>query len=438
MSFTKAKRTDAYLRLGLIGPAGSGKTATALILAKLMGCKKIAVIDTEGGRASEYVGRAFPEHGITGVEFDVDRPTLFHPDEYVARINDAVKCGYDCLVIDSLSHEYIGEGGLLQIVDENGEQGKKTFTSGWKVATPMHQRFLTTLISSKIHLICTMRAKTEYVLETRNGKQVPRKIGLGPVQRDGTDHEFSVLGMMDMDNTMTVAKSTYGNIPLGKEYPKPGAELAKLLSEWLNRDVVQPVATPAAVVAAGTSPTPAKRTPPVASDEMTDAEAAAILETAKIPVKAAPITASSVPTGAGVPVKGDSKAGDASREAEPVYVSILKGNGGADDLRHAAVGMLHAKGTLKPDQGLEDFPPALRKYIEDAPSAYRDYCKVHQLMVKDPAFEKNATAWLIEQKRLKPGQTWHAIVPQMAAAIAAGPEKFQKAIATWVAAKAAK
>lgn len=225
MGFKKATKKQAWLRLALIGPSGSGKTYTALNLAKHLG-NKIAVIDTEHGSASKYADI---------FEFDVMELDSFHPQRYIDGIHEAQAAGYDVLIIDSLSHAWMGKDGALELVDRAAKrsQSNNTFFA-WREVTPLHNALVEAILAARMHVIVTMRAKTEYVVETNEkGKQVPRKVGLAPVQRDGLEYEFDVVADMDLDNNMIVTKTRCSALA-GAVIPKPGEEVANILKAWLS------------------------------------------------------------------------------------------------------------------------------------------------------------------------------------------------------------
>lgn len=181
-AFQKATRKKAKARIGIVGPAGSGKTYSALQLAFGMG-GKVAVIDTEHGSADLYA-----ELG----EYDV-APILppFTVQKYLNLIKEAEK-SYDIVIVDSLSHAWAGTGGLLEEVDKRSGSGNK-FTA-WRDITPLHNSLIDAILQSPAHIICTMRSKTEYVIEENDkGKKVPRKVGMAPVQREGMDYEFTLV-----------------------------------------------------------------------------------------------------------------------------------------------------------------------------------------------------------------------------------------------------
>lgn len=223
--FKRATKSQAKLRMALMGPSGSGKTFTALSVAQALG--SVAVIDTEHGSASKYGDR---------FTFDVLELTDYHPQQYIDAIRAAGEAGsYDVLVIDSLSHAWSGSGGVLEIVDQAAKKSdsKNTFAA-WRDATPLHNQLVEALLAAPLHLIVTMRSKTEYVLERdERGKMTPRKVGLAPIQRVGMEYEFDVIGEMDMQNMLTVGKTRIPKLPTGKVIPEPGANLGETLKAWL-------------------------------------------------------------------------------------------------------------------------------------------------------------------------------------------------------------
>lgn len=224
MQIRKAERKKAKLRLGISGASGSGKTWSALEIATGMG-GKIGMIDTEAGRGELY-GSDF--------EYDIIRlEAPYSPDRYIEAIKTFEKAGYDILIIDSLSHAWVGEGGVLSIVDK---AGANSFTQGWRVGTPKQNALIEALTTSKMHIITTLRVKTEYVVEKNDrGKSEPRKIGLSPVQRDGLEYEFTIF--MDI-NQEHVAHITKDNTKMyDQQYVKPNKEMGEHLMTWLNTGV---------------------------------------------------------------------------------------------------------------------------------------------------------------------------------------------------------
>jgi energy-coupling factor transporter ATP-binding protein EcfA2 len=229
MAFQKATKKEAKLRLALIGPSGSGKTYTALTLAThLVPNGKIAVIDTERGSASKYADL---------FNFDVQELETFHPKQYINAIAEAEAAGYDVLVIDSLSHAWMGRDGALELVDKAARRnGNGNSWAAWRDVTPLHNALVDAMLAASLHVIVTMRSKMEYVQDKdEKGKSVIRKIGLQPVQRDGLEYEFDVIGDMDQDNTLIVSKTRCPSL-VGAVISRPNADLATVLAQWLRAE----------------------------------------------------------------------------------------------------------------------------------------------------------------------------------------------------------
>lgn len=227
-SFHPATRTASKARIALAGPSGSGKTYTALTFAHTLG-DRVAVIDTERGSASKYAG-------LNGWAFDTVTPDSFSPDSLVALLGEAAE--YDVVVVDSLSHYWMGVDGMLEQADKLKSRNN-TF-SGWKEARPAERRMIDALVSHPGHVIVTMRTKTEYVIEENDrGKKEPRKVGMKPEQREGIEYEFDVVGELDFDNTLTVSKSRIHTLAKAV-VPMPGSEFAEKIADWLSEGVQVP------------------------------------------------------------------------------------------------------------------------------------------------------------------------------------------------------
>ena len=226
LQFRKAIKCDAKLRFAVCGPSGSGKTYTLLALATELG-GPIAVVDTEHGSASKYADI---------FEFDVLELDSYDPLRLIEIIDYAVANHYRVLCIDSLSHFWMGKDGELEKVDRAARrmQTPNGFAA-WKQVTPIHNALIDKIIGAPLHILVSMRAKTEWVLERddRSGKTVPRKVGLAPVMRDGIEYEFDVCGDLDQENTLLITKTRCPRLA-GGIFPKPGKELADVLKEWLG------------------------------------------------------------------------------------------------------------------------------------------------------------------------------------------------------------
>jgi len=223
--FKKAERTRSKLRLALIGPSGSGKTYSALLIAEGLG-GRIAVVDTENGSASLY-------SDLT--DYDVcELQAPFTAEKYINAIQEAERGGYQVLVIDSLSHAWAGQGGLLDQHDKitKSSSSKNSFMA-WREITPLHNKLVDSIVQSSCHVIITLRTKTSYEVQERDGKKVPVKIALDPVFRAGIEYEATVC--LDLSVSGHVATATKDRTSLfDGQYFVPGRDTGQILKEWLS------------------------------------------------------------------------------------------------------------------------------------------------------------------------------------------------------------
>ncbi len=219
--FKKAERKQAKLRLALAGPSGSGKTMSALLMAKGLG-GRIAVIDTEHGSASLYADIA---------DFDVlELHAPYSPERYAEAITAAEQSGYSVLIIDSYSHEWTGSGGCLESNEKLAHQKFKGNTwAAWNETTPRHRKLTDKILTSPLHIICTMRSKTETV--QGEGKKVI-KLGMKSEQRDGTDYEFTVV--LDITHDGHGAIASKDRTKLFDQPEVISEETGRRLLAWLN------------------------------------------------------------------------------------------------------------------------------------------------------------------------------------------------------------
>ena len=230
-------------------------TFSALAIASHLG-GRVALIDTERGSAKKYATRegeqADPKRGKFDF-FHLDLET-YDPRKYVEAIEAAEAEGFNVLIIDSLSHAWMGKGGALEMVDNAAKKGGNSYTA-WRDVTPLQNQLVDAIVGAKMHVIATMRSKTEYVVEKNDkGKSVPRKVGTQPIQREGMEYEFDVTADMTDEGVMVIDKTRCPELA-GKVFRQPGKDVADILREWLaDGDVV-----PTPVVA---DPSPAPVPPP--------------------------------------------------------------------------------------------------------------------------------------------------------------------------------
>ena len=230
MKFQKAKKSQAKLRLCLVAPSGAGKTYTALSVASGLG-NKIAVVDTEHASAALYADEF-------GKEYDTLQLTSFEVENYIEAIELASREGYDVLIIDSLSHAWAGKGGILEFVDKAAKRSGNNF-AGWRDATPKHNQLVEAILAAPIHIICTLRSKVEHIVENVKGRTQVRKVGMQPIQRDGVEYEFTIVGDMTQEHDLIITK-TRAAFLADAVINKPGRKLGEQLREWLDAGEAAP------------------------------------------------------------------------------------------------------------------------------------------------------------------------------------------------------
>lgn len=196
MELRKTNRSKAKIRLALQGPSGSGKTYSSLLIAHGL-CSdwsKIAVIDTENKSADLY--SHLGDYNV------ITLSAPFSPERYTEAIQTCENAEMEVIIIDSLSHEWEGDGGILET---HSQMIGNSFTN-WSKITPRHNALVQRILSSTSHIIATVRSKQEYVLAEKNGKQVPEKVGMKGIQRDGLEYDFTVVFELDIANNATCTK----------------------------------------------------------------------------------------------------------------------------------------------------------------------------------------------------------------------------------------
>ena len=237
MQFQPAQRKRAKLRLGIAGPSGSGKTYSALSIASGLALwNKIAVIDIENGSAELYA------HLGSYSVLTLTAP--YDPDKYIAAIHLAEQSGFEVIIIDSLSHAWNGEGGIL---DQQGKAADSKYRgnswAAWREFTPKHNALVEAMLKSPCHIIGTLRSKTEYAQVTENGKTIVKKLGLAPIQRDGMEYEFTVF--LDLSTEHIASASKDRTSLFDGQYFRPDKSTGHNLLAWLNNEATSSAATPA-------------------------------------------------------------------------------------------------------------------------------------------------------------------------------------------------
>jgi hypothetical protein len=235
MQLRKSNRSQAKIRIALQGASGSGKTYSSLLLAYGL-CQdwsKIAVIDTENQSADLY--SHLGQYNVLTLQ------PPFSPERYIEALSTCEASGMEVIIIDSLSHEWEGEGGILDI---HGNMAGNSFTN-WAKITPRHNSLVQKILHSNAHIIVTVRSKQDYVITEKNGKQVPEKVGLKAVQRDGLEYDFSIVFELDINHQAVCSKDRTQlfaqKIPFKIE-PQTGQKIR----EWCNggQGNIEPVMDP--------------------------------------------------------------------------------------------------------------------------------------------------------------------------------------------------
>jgi hypothetical protein len=231
--FARATKKKVKLRVLIASPAGGGKTQGALSIASGLG-GRTAVIDTERSSASHYSDR-----------FDFDALDLgppYSPERFIEAIKAAESGGYNNLIIDSITHEWDGAGGVLEINEQLAQAKYRGNTwSAWSDSTPRHRAFIDAMLQCNMHVIATARSKTETV--QGEDKKV-RKIGMKIEQRGSIEYEFSVV--WEIDHSSHMASATKDRTRLFGDPSHLTAETGKVLLKWLDSGV-EPLPTEAEI-----------------------------------------------------------------------------------------------------------------------------------------------------------------------------------------------
>lgn len=223
MQLQQASRKRAKIKMALQGPSGSGKTMSALLAAFGL-CKdwtKIAVIDTENHSAELYSD--IGQYNVVNIG------APYSPEKYMEAIRLCEQSGIDVIIIDSISHEWEGSGG---IIDVHSNMAGNSFTN-WGKLTPRHNAFIQAILQSSCHIIGTIRTKQDYVLSEKNGKMVPEKVGLKGITRDGMDYEFTLVLDIDMKHNASASKDRTGLFSSKPEF-RINVDTGKTIADWCN------------------------------------------------------------------------------------------------------------------------------------------------------------------------------------------------------------
>lgn len=231
MQLQKATRKKVKLRLGLSAVAGGGKTYSALLLAKglVNDWDKIAVIDTENNSASLY--------SHLGEFNTIELTAPYSPERYIQAIDTCVNAGMECIIIDSITHEWDGKGGCLEIADQvtQASNSKNSYTA-WAKVTPRHQAFIDKILQCPAHVITTVRRKQDYDMVKDGNKTQVVKVGMKEVTREGFEYELTCNFNLETSHYCTASKDRTG-LFMGKDPFIVTEETGKMIKEWCESGV---------------------------------------------------------------------------------------------------------------------------------------------------------------------------------------------------------
>ena len=220
LNLRQSSKKQAKIKLALAGASGCGKTYSSLLIAYGMtnNWSKIAIIDAENGSADLYAHLG--NYNVLVLK------SPYTPENYIRAIEICEQAGMEVIILDSISHlwEY-----LLEI---HSQMQGNSFTN-WGKITPRQTAFVQKILTSKCHIIATMRTKQDYVLNEKNGKMIPEKVGLKTVMRDGIDYEFTIVLDIDMKHNAKASKDRTGLFMDKPEFiitPETG----KTILNWCN------------------------------------------------------------------------------------------------------------------------------------------------------------------------------------------------------------
>ncbi|EIJ38104.1 hypothetical protein JoomaDRAFT_1084 [Galbibacter orientalis DSM 19592] len=222
MRLQTAQRQQVRLKIGLSGASGFGKTYSALLIAYgiTQDWSKIALIDTENGSGSLYA------HLGNYNVLELNAP--YSPERYIEAIKYCEKAKMEVIIIDSISHEWQGKGGCLEIHEKLGGRFQD-----WSKITPRHAAFIDSILQSNCHIITTARRKIEYSLDTdQNGKVKVTKVGTKEETRSGFEYELTVSFELINDNHLAKASKDRTGLFMNKPEFIVNQSTGKKLIQW--------------------------------------------------------------------------------------------------------------------------------------------------------------------------------------------------------------
>lgn len=220
MKLIKSNRQKTKIKMALQGPAGSGKTYSSILIASGLISKdlsKVAVIDSENGSSNLYA-----EMG----DYNVLVLDNYSPENYIKAIEVCEREGMEVIIIDSITHAW------EFLLEYHSSLSGNSFTN-WSKITPRQKAFMQKILNCKCHVICTMRTKQDYVINQKEGKFIPEKVGLKAVQRDGVEYEFTIILDLNIKHFANSSKDRTG-LFMDKSEFKITKGIGTQIKKWCN------------------------------------------------------------------------------------------------------------------------------------------------------------------------------------------------------------
>ena len=224
MKLQTAQRHQVKLRLGLSGASGFGKSYSALLLANGItnDWSRVAIIDTENNSASLY------SHLGNFNVLSLEEP--YSPERYIEAIQTCEMAKMEVIIVDSITQEWQGKGGCLQIHEQLGGRFQD-----WAKVSPRHQAFIDAILQSEAHMITTVRSKIDYSMDSAsNGKTKVVKHGLKSITREGFEYELTA--NFELINEHHMAKASKDRTGLFMDRPEfvINSATGRKLMQWCN------------------------------------------------------------------------------------------------------------------------------------------------------------------------------------------------------------
>ncbi len=220
MQLRQSERKKAKIKLAIQGGAGSGKTYSSILLAQGLSkdLSNVAIIDTENGSADLYAHLG--NYNVLTLQ------SPFTPEKYIKAIDVCLKAQMSVIILDSISHAWD------YLIDYHSQLTGNSFTN-WNKVMPLHKSLINKVLQADAHIIATMRTKQDYVLNQKDGKYVPEKVGLKAIQKEGVDYEFTIVFDIDIKHLVQCSKDRTGLFMNKPEFIINSSTGQKIL-EWCN------------------------------------------------------------------------------------------------------------------------------------------------------------------------------------------------------------